>query len=51
MATIDAYMSQHRFDTSISELENYFNSVIDWVSGLFDTTESMAGLEWGGATL
>lgn len=45
--TIDAYMSQHRFDTSISELENYFNSVIDWVSGLFDTTESMAGLEWG----
>lgn len=45
--TIDAYMSQHRFDTSISELENYFNSVIDWVSGLFNTTESMAGLEWG----
>lgn len=45
--TIDAYMSQHRFDTSISELENYFNSVIDWGSGLFDTTESMAGLEWG----
>lgn len=45
--TIDAYMSQHRFDTSISELENYFNSVIDWVSGLFNTTECMAGLEWG----
>lgn len=46
-STIDAYMSLHRFDTSISELENYFSSVIDWVSGLFDTTECMAGLEWG----
>ena len=45
--TIDAYMSQHRFDTSISELVNYFNSVIDWVSGLFQTTENMAGLDWG----
>lgn len=45
--TIDAYMSRHRFDTSIGELENYFNPVIDWVSGLFDTTECMAGLECG----
>lgn len=45
--SIDAYMSAHRFDTSIEELENYFNSVIDWVSCLFDTTEKMAGLEWG----
>lgn len=45
--SIDAYMSTHRFDTSIKELEDYFNSVIDWVSGLFDTTEKMAGLGWG----
>ncbi len=45
--SIDAYMSAHRFDTSIEELENYFNSVIDWVAGLFETTENMAGLEWG----
>ncbi|MDE7151132.1 MAG: DUF262 domain-containing protein [Candidatus Amulumruptor sp.] len=45
--SIDAYMSAHRFDTSIEELVNYFNSVIDWVSGLFEMTESMAGLEWG----
>lgn len=45
--SIDAYMSAHRFDTSIAELTNYFNSVIDWVSGTFDTTENMAGLEWG----
>lgn len=45
--TIDAYMSMHRFDSSIDELVNYFNSVIEWVSSLFDTTEGMAGLEWG----
>lgn len=44
---IDSYMSLHRFDNSIAELENYFNSVIDWISGLFDTTESMAGIDWG----
>lgn len=45
--SIDAYMSAHRFDTSIEELIDYFNSVIDWVSGLFETTENMAGLDWG----
>lgn len=37
--SIDAYMSAHCFDISIEELTNYFNSVIDWVSGTFDTTE------------
>ena len=45
--SIDAYMSAHRFDISIEELTNYFNSVIDWVSRTFDTTENMARLEWG----
>lgn len=45
--SIDAYMSSHRFDTSIDELVDYFNSVIDWVSGMFETTDSIAGLEWG----
>ncbi len=45
---IDDYMSRHRFDTNINELKNYFNSVIDWVSGVFTETESeMRGLEWG----
>jgi len=45
---IDDYMSKHRFDTNINELKNYFNSVIDWVSGVFTDTESeMRGLEWG----
>ena len=46
--TIDAYMSQHRRDASIGELENYFRSVIDWVSTTFTMVErDMCGLEWG----
>jgi len=45
---IDMYMSQHRNDNNINELKTYFNTVIDWVSGIFDVTESeMCGLEWG----
>ena len=41
-------MSQHRRDTSIGELENYFRSVIDWVSTTFTMVErDMCGLEWG----
>lgn len=45
--TIEGYMSKYRQETLISELESYFNSVIGWVSGLFDMTDNMAGLEWG----
>ena len=46
--SIDAYMSQHRHDNSINELENYFRSVIDWVSTTFTMVErNMCGLEWG----
>jgi 5-methylcytosine-specific restriction endonuclease McrA len=42
------YMSRHRFDTTINELKTYFNSVIDWVSGVFiDVEKEMRGLEWG----
>lgn len=42
------YMSQHRFDNSITELKNYFTSVIDWVSTVFiDVETEMRGLEWG----
>lgn len=45
---IGEYMSSHRHDDNISELKNYFNSVIDWVSGVFVDVESeMRGLEWG----
>lgn len=46
--TIDAYMSLHRHDKSIIEIENYFRSVIDWVSTTFTMVErDMCGLEWG----
>ena len=46
--SIDAYMSSHRHDNSINELENYFRSVIDWASTTFTMTErDMCGLEWG----
>ena len=45
---IGEYMSQHRHDGNINELKNYFNSVIDWVSGVFkDVEKEMQGLEWG----
>lgn len=45
---IDEYMSKHRYDNNINELEMYFNSVIDWVSSVFDDVDStMCGLEWG----
>lgn len=45
---IGGYMSKHRYDTNITELKNYFNSVIDWVSTVFtDVENEMCGLEWG----
>ncbi len=45
---ISDYMSRHRFDTNITELKTYFNSVIEWVSSVFTDVESeMRGLEWG----
>ncbi len=41
-------MSRHRYDKNINELKTYFNSVIEWVSGVFKDVESeMRGLEWG----
>lgn len=45
---IGDYMSQHRHDDNITELKNYFNTVLDWVSGVFTGVESeMKGLNWG----
>jgi len=45
---ISDYMSRHRFETNITELKTYFNSVIEWVSSVFRDVESeMRGLEWG----
>jgi hypothetical protein len=42
------YMSRHRYDTNINELKTYFNTVIDWISGVFkDVEKEMCGLEWG----
>jgi len=46
--TIDEYMSLHRQDTNINELKTYFNTVIDWIDGIFTEVYSeMRGLAWG----
>ena len=45
---IDGYMAQHRTDTTIDELKNHFDTVIDWVDSVFEYTGSeVCGLEWG----
>ncbi|MEP6754440.1 MAG: DUF262 domain-containing protein [Chthonomonadales bacterium] len=45
---VDNYMSVHRYDTNIREVQTYFNSVIEWVSTVFKSVETeMRGLEWG----
>lgn len=45
---IGGYMSMHRGDQDIREVKTYFNTVIDWVSTVFEDVESeMRGLEWG----
>ena len=44
----ETYMSEHRNSEDISELKNYFTSVIDWISSVFITVEKeMCGLKWG----
>lgn len=45
---ISNYMALHRHDKNITELETYFNSVIDWIDSVFiDVEKEMCGLEWG----
>lgn len=45
---IGSYMSASRYDKNINELKTYFNSVIDWVSTVFNEVyPEMKGLEWG----
>ncbi|WP_172997138.1 HNH endonuclease, partial [Lactobacillus helveticus] len=45
---IDKYMSKHRYDDNINELKTYFNTVIDWVSGVFlSVDKSMNQPNWG----
>lgn len=47
--TIDGYMAAHRNDTGVGQLQTYFNTVIDWVSGVFTAPPdaAMRGLDWG----
>ena len=41
-------MSSHRNDNNINKVKMYFNSVIDWVSGIFvEVEKELCGLEWG----
>ncbi len=45
---VGEYMSRHRYDDNIEELITHFNTVIDWVSGVFaDVEKEMRGLPWG----
>ena len=45
---ISEYMASHRNDEQINELETTFNTIINWIDGVFlDTEKEMCGLEWG----
>lgn len=44
---IEGYMASHRY-SSITELVNYFETVINWIDSVFDYTGSeICGLDWG----
>jgi hypothetical protein len=47
--SIDRYLADHRHDDGIEELKGYFNSVIDWIAGVFirSPDKEMRGLDWG----
>jgi 5-methylcytosine-specific restriction endonuclease McrA len=45
---VDDYMSKHRHDKNINGVKVYFNTVIDWIEGVFTSVErEMCGLDWG----
>jgi len=45
---IKDYMQEHRRDTNINELKNYFNDVVSWIDHTFDEVfPKMKGLNWG----
>lgn len=45
---IPSYMSLHRYDSKITEVESNFNTILDWADSLFTSVEpEMKGLEWG----
>lgn len=42
------YLKDHRYNASITDLTNHFDSVIAWIDGVFkDTKREMRGLDWG----
>ena len=44
---IEGYMSQNRQKKDITQVKTYFNTVIDWASGVFkDVLPEMCGLQW-----
>lgn len=44
---IEQYMSKHRNNVSIEEMQVYFDSIINWIDGTFKGVVSeMLGLEW-----
>lgn len=44
---IDEYMAAHRNDDNITELQNHFDTVIDWIDSVFEYTgNEVCGLEW-----
>lgn len=45
--TIEEYMALHRADSQISEMKDYFDSVIEWVKTLFtEYCTEMQGISW-----
>lgn len=45
---LERYMSDHKNDENINELNSYFNDVINWVSTVFtDVEDEMQSVNWG----
>lgn len=45
---VEAYMSLHRHDSNIAELQSHFEAVIKWVSDTFTEVEpEMSNINWG----
>ena len=45
---IEDYMAAHRYDNDIKELQDYFDTVLDWIESVCDYTgKEVCGLDWG----
>ncbi|MBQ9344631.1 MAG: DUF262 domain-containing protein [Kiritimatiellae bacterium] len=45
---VEEYLKDHRYDTEITELQTYFDSVIAWADSVFkERRDEMCGLDWG----